>query len=108
MTEQDTQLVGEKALQNQVGSRFSSDWKSGRHRERRLVSEFIGLSGMTFFLSGGASILAQHGGADLAPYQYAFILSAIAALWIMTAVYFFGGYLRPLQPCDDLGFCNSW
>ncbi len=104
MTEQDTQLVGEKALQNQVGSRFSSDWKSGRHRERRLVSEFIGLSGMTFFLSGGASILAQHGGADLAPYQYAFILSAIAALWIMVAVYFLGDISAHFNPAMTLAF----
>lgn len=53
MSGQDKPLIGEQALQNQVGPRFSSDWKSGRHRERRLASEFIGLSGMTFlFLAG--------------------------------------------------------
>ena len=102
--EQPSQLSGEQALQNQVGSRFSADWKSAQHRERRLVSEFIGLSGMTFFLSGGASILAQHGGADLASYQYAFILSAIAALWIMVAVYVLGDISAHFNPAMTLAF----
>ena len=32
---------GRFALANQVGPRFSSDWKSGNHRARRLVSEYI-------------------------------------------------------------------
>jgi hypothetical protein len=54
---------------------------SNDHRARRLVSEFIGTSGLTFVLSGGAAILAGYGGASLAPYQYAFILSAASALW---------------------------
>ena len=41
---------GRFALANQVGPRFSSDWKSGNHRARRLVSEFIGTFGLTFLL----------------------------------------------------------
>jgi glycerol uptake facilitator-like aquaporin len=104
MQNQAKQLAGEQALQSQVGERFSADWKSDQHRERRLVSEFIGLSGMTFFLSGGASILAQHGGADLAPFQFAFILSAIAALWIMVAVYFLGDISAHFNPAMTLAF----
>jgi glycerol uptake facilitator-like aquaporin len=96
--------VGEAALRNQVGPRFSSDWKSNQHRERRLLSEFIGLSGMTFFLSGGASILAQYGGGELAPFQYAFILSTIAGLWIMAAVYFLGDISAHFNPAMTLAF----
>lgn len=96
--------VGEAALQDQVGPRFSADWKSNQHRERRLLSEFIGLSGMTFFLSGGASILAQHGGGQLAPFEYAFILSTIAGLWIMAAVYFLGDISAHFNPAMTLAF----
>jgi hypothetical protein len=73
---------GQQALRQQVGDRFTADWKSNDHRARRLVSEFIGTSGLTFVLSGGAAILAGYGGATLAPYQFAFILSACAALWL--------------------------
>lgn len=101
---QSSQLAGERALQNQVGSRFSADWKSTQHRERRLLSEFIGLSGMTFFLSGGASILAQYGGADLAAYQFAFILSTIAGLWIMVAVYVLGDISAHFNPAMTFAF----
>jgi glycerol uptake facilitator-like aquaporin len=96
--------VGEEALRNQVGPRFSADWKSNQHRERRLLSEFIGLSGMTFFLSGGASILANHGGGQLAPFEYAFILSTIAGLWIMAAVYFLGDISAHFNPAMTLAF----
>ena len=99
-----TSLTGEKALQQQVGSRFYADWKSNDHRARRLISEFIGTSGLTFVLSGGAAILAGYGGGDLAPYQYAFILSAIAALWLTAAVYFLGDISSHFNPAMTLGF----
>lgn len=99
-----TNLTGRQALQQQVGSRFYADWKSNDHRARRLVSEFIGTSGLTFVLSGGAAILAGYGGGDLAPYQYAFILSAIAALWLTAAVYFLGDISSHFNPAMTLGF----
>ena len=70
---QPANLTGQQALQQQVGVRFYADWKSNDHRARRLVSEFIGTSGLTFVLSGGAAILAGYGGGSLAPYQFAFI-----------------------------------
>lgn len=96
--------VGEKALALQLGSRFSSDWKSGNHRERRLLSEFIGTSGLTFVLSGGAAILAGYGGATLAPYQYAFILSAVSSLWLVASVYFLGEISTHFNPAMTLAF----
>ncbi|MDO9024928.1 MIP/aquaporin family protein [Zwartia sp.] len=101
---QQTNLTGRQALQQQVGTRFYADWKSNDHRARRLVSEFIGTSGLTFVLSGGAAILAGYGGGDLAPYQYAFILSAIAALWLTAAVYFLGDISSHFNPAMTLGF----
>ena len=97
-------LAGKQALREQVGDRAYADWKSNDHRARRLVSEFIGTSGLTFVLSGGAAILAAHGGGDLAPYQYAFILSAISALWLTAAVYFLGDISSHFNPAMTLGF----
>jgi aquaporin Z len=97
-------LAGNQALRQQVGDRAYADWKSNDHRARRLLSEFIGTSGLTFVLSGGAAILAAHGGADLAPYQYAFILSAVSALWLTAAVYFLGDISSHFNPAMTLGF----
>lgn len=96
--------TGEEALRLQMGTRFTADWKSPDHRLRRLVSEFIGTSGLTFVLSGGAAVLAQFGGADLAPYQFAFILSAVSALWLVAAVYFLGGISCHFNPAMTLAF----
>lgn len=95
---------GEAALALQVGNRFSADWKSKNHRERRLVSEFIGTAGLTFVLSCGAAVLSRYGGATLAPFEYAFILSAISALWLVAAVYFLGGISCHFNPAMTLAF----
>jgi len=89
-------VTGQQALRQQVGERFYADWKSNDHRARRLLSEFIGTSGLTFVLSGGAAILAGYGGATLAPYQFAFILSTIAALCWLRRYIFWGIFLRTL------------
>lgn len=97
-------LSGQQALRQQVGDRFYADWKSDDHRARRLVSEFIGTSGLTFVLSGGAAILAGYGGGNLAPYQFAFILSTVAALWLVAAVYFLGDISSHFNPAMTLGF----
>ena len=98
-------LTGQQALRQQVGERFSADWESNDHRARRLVSEFIGTSGLTFVLSGGAAILAGYGGGSLAPYQFAFILSTVAALWLVAAVFFLGDISSHFNPAMTLGFC---
>jgi aquaporin Z len=102
---QPANLTGQQALRQQVGDRFYADWKSNDHRARRLLSEFIGTSGLTFVLSGGAAILAGYGGATLAPYQFAFILSTVAALWLVAAVYFLGDISSHFNPAITLGFC---
>ena len=98
------QIHGEKELQAQIGNRFAADWKSNNHRARRLTSEFIGTFGLTFFLSGGAAILVSYGGAQLAPFQMAFILSAISALWLTAAVFFLGGISAHFNPAMTLAF----
>ncbi|MBB3810618.1 MIP/aquaporin family protein [Pseudochelatococcus contaminans] len=95
---------GRFALASQVGPRFTADWKSDNHRARRLVAEFIGSFGLTFVLSGGAAVLAANGGAELAPYQFAFILSAVSALWLVAAVYCLGDISAHFNPAMTLGF----
>lgn len=95
---------GRFALATQVGPRFSADWKSADHRARRLVSEFIGTFGLTFVLSGGAAILAAHGGAELASFQYAFTLSAVSSLWLVAAVYCLGDISAHFNPAMTLAF----
>jgi glycerol uptake facilitator-like aquaporin len=96
--------VGRRALQAEVGPRFTADWTSDRHRVRRLLAEFIGTAGLTFVLSGGAAILASYGGADLAKYQYAFILSTVSALWLTAAVYFLGDISSHFNPAMTFAF----
>lgn len=96
--------VCEQALARQVGPRFYADWHSNEHRVRRLVSEFIGTCGLTFVLSGGAAVLAAYGGATLAPFQYAFILSAVSALWLVAAVYFLGDISAHFNPAMTFAF----
>jgi glycerol uptake facilitator-like aquaporin len=102
--EKSLQPSGQEALAKQMGNRFSADWKSNDHRARRLLAEFIGTSGLTFVLSGGAAILAGYGGAELAAYQYAFILSTVAALWLVAAVYFLGDISAHFNPAMTLAF----
>ncbi|HBI84349.1 MAG TPA: hypothetical protein DDY24_11570 [Alcaligenaceae bacterium] len=95
---------GRDALKLEVGNRFSADWQSNNHRERRLVSEFIGTAGLTFVLSAGAAVLARYGGESLPPFAYAFILSAVSASWLVAAVYFLGGISCHFNPAMTLAF----
>ena len=54
------ELAGKAALIASVGGqRGYADWTNPDHRLRRLLSEFIGMAGLTFVLSGGAAILAR-------------------------------------------------
>ena len=62
--------VGKAALIASVGgARGYADWTKPDHRLRRLLSEFMGMAGLTFILSGGAAILVEYGGRALQPWQ---------------------------------------
>lgn len=80
------------------------DRTSRLHRARHLISEFIGTSGLTFVLSGGAAILASYGGGSLTPHEYAFILSATSSLWLVAAVYFLGDISAHFNPAMTFAF----
>src|SRR6516165_9237161 len=98
-------LRGERALAASVGGdRYFADWKKPDHRLRRLLSEFIGMSGLTFVLSGGAAILALHGGGPVRPWEAAFVLSTVSALWLVAAVYFLGDISAHFNPAMTFAF----
>lgn len=98
-------LHGEAALRVQVGAtRFNADWKNPAHRTRRLLSEFIGAAGLTFVLSAGAAVLALYAGRPLHPFEAAFILSAVSALWLVAAVYALGDISAHFNPAMTLAF----
>jgi glycerol uptake facilitator-like aquaporin len=97
--------VGKAALIASVGGqRGYADWTNPGHRLRRLLSEFIGMAGLTFVLSGGAAILARYGGHPLQPWQTVFVLSLVSALWLVVAVYFLGDISAHFNPATTLAF----
>jgi glycerol uptake facilitator-like aquaporin len=97
--------VGKAALIMSVGGRRGfADWTNPDHRVRRLLSEFIGMAGLTFILSGGAAILVRFGGRPLEPWQTVLVLSAVSALWLVVAVYFLGDISAHFNPAMTLAF----
>src|SRR3954465_3442944 len=98
-------VSGEAALALQIGQpRFNANWKSPKHRFRRLLSEFIGTAGLTFVLSAGGAILVLYGGIQVEPIIAAFILSAISALWLVVAIYFLGDISSHFNPAMTFAF----
>jgi len=97
--------IGKSALIASVGGqRGYADWTNPDHRLRRLLSEFIGMAGLTFVLSGGAAVLVRYGGHPLQPWETVFVLSAISALWLVVAVYFLGDISAHFNPATTLAF----
>lgn len=97
--------VGKAALIASVGGRRGyADWTNPDHRLRRLLAEFIGVSGLTFILSGGAAVLARYGGQPLQRWQTVLVLSIISALWLVVAVYFLGDISAHFNPATTLAF----
>jgi hypothetical protein len=97
--------VGKAALIASVGgTRGYADWTNPDHRLRRLLSEFLGMAGLTFVLSGGAAILARYGGHGLQPWQIVLVLSLVSALWLVVAVYFLGDISAHFNPATTLAF----
>jgi aquaporin Z len=97
--------VGRAALIASVGGqRGWADWTNPDHRLRRLLAEFIGMSGLTFVLSGGAAILARYGGQHLQRWEVVLVLSLVSALWLVVAVYFLGDISAHFNPATTLAF----
>src|SRR5258707_11508300 len=86
------------------GQRGYADWTNPDHRLRRLLSEFIGMAGLTFVLSGAAAVLVRYGGRALQPWQTVLVLSLVSALWLVVAVYFLGDISAHFHPATTLAF----
>jgi glycerol uptake facilitator-like aquaporin len=100
-----SELIGKSALIASVGGqRGYADWTNPDHRLRRLLSEFIGMGGLAFVLSGGAAILVRYGGHPLQAWQTVFVLSLVSALWLVAAVYFLGDISAHFNPATTLAF----
>jgi glycerol uptake facilitator-like aquaporin len=100
-----SRATGKAALIHSVGGqRGYADWTNPDHRLRRLLSEFIGMAGLTFILSGCAAVLARYGGDALQPWQTVFVLSVVSALWLVVAVYFLGDISAHFNPATTLAF----
>src|SRR5258707_6002518 len=84
------------------GQRGYADWTNPDHRLRRLLSEFIGMAGLTFVLSGGAAVLVRYGGQPLQPWQTVLVLSLVSALWLVVAGYFLRGISAHFKPATTL------
>jgi hypothetical protein len=71
--------IGKAALiASAGGQRGYADWTNPDHRLRRLLSEFIGMAGLTFILSGGAAVLTRYGGHSLELWEKGLVLSVIS------------------------------
>src|SRR5260221_4610043 len=86
------------------GQRGYADWTNPDHRLRRRLSEFIGMAGLTFVLSGGAAVLVRYGGRPMQPWQTVLVLSLVSALWLVVAVYFLGDISAHFNPATTLAF----
>jgi len=105
MSSSGVQPIGKAALIASVGGqRGYADWTNPDHRLRRLLSEFIGMAGLTFILSGCAAILVRYGGEALQRWQAVFVLSVVSALWLVVAVYFLGDISAHFNPATTLAF----
>src|SRR5258707_5647572 len=97
--------AGKAALIASVGGqRGYADWTNPDHRLRRLLSEFIGMAGLTFVLSGAAAVLVRYGGLALQPWQTVLVLSLVSALCLVVAVYFLGDISAHFNPATTLAF----
>jgi glycerol uptake facilitator-like aquaporin len=98
-------LTGKAAFVASVGGqRGYADWTNPDHRFRRLLSEFLGMAGLTFVLSGGAAVLIRYGGHGLQRWQVVFVLSLVSALWLVVAVYFLGDISAHFNPATTFAF----
>jgi len=97
--------IGKAALiASAGGQRGYADWTNPDHRLRRLLSECIGMAGLTFILSGGAAVLARYGGHSLEPWESGLVLSVMSGLWLVVAVYFLGDISAHFNPAATLAF----
>lgn len=84
--------------------RYSADWADGHHRGQRLLCEFIGTFGFVFSLSGGAGAFHAYAKPALSGGITVALLTMVAAMWLVIAIYAFGDISAHFNPSMTFAF----
>ena len=91
-------------MDEEAGSGYRGDWLDARHHFRRFASEFIGTFGFVFSLSGGAAILHAYAIPALTNTATVFLLTLMAATWLIIAIYSLGDLSAHFNPAMTFAF----
>ena len=83
---------------------YRADWSDSRHHFRRLASEFVGTFGFVFALSGGAAIFHAFAKPPLSSGVTVALLTAVAAMWLVIAIYALGDLSAHFNPAMTFAF----
>jgi glycerol uptake facilitator-like aquaporin len=84
--------------------RYHADWTNNDHRARRLLSEFIGIFGLLFVLSGGAGAITAGAGALVSRVALVALLSLTSALWLVATISALGDLSSHFNPAMTFAF----
>lgn len=84
--------------------RYSADWSDGHHHGQRLLCEFIGTFGFVFSLSGGAGAFYAYAKPPLSSGITVALLTMVAAMWLVIAIYAFGDISAHFNPSMTFAF----
>ena len=84
--------------------RYSADWSDGHHHGQRLACEFIGTFGFVFSLSGGAGAFHAYAKPPLSSGITVALLTMVAAMWLVIAIYAFGDISAHFNPSMTFAF----
>ncbi len=83
---------------------YRADWSGQPHHFRRLASEFVGTFGFVFSLSGGAAIFHAYAKPPLSTGVTVALLTMVAAMWLIIAIYAFGDISAHFNPAMSFAF----
>ncbi len=84
--------------------RYSADWADVHHRGQRLLCEFLGTFGFVFSLSGGAGAFHAYAKPPLSTGITVALLTMVAAMWLVIAIYAFGDISAHFNPSMTFAF----
>lgn len=84
--------------------RYGADWSDAHHHGQRLLCEFIGTFGFVFSLSGGAGAFHAYAKPPLSTGITVTLLTMVAAMWLVIAIYAFGDISAHFNPSMTFAF----
>ena len=84
--------------------RYGADWADGHRHGQRLLCEFIGTFGFVFSLSGGAGAFHAYAKPPLSSGITVALLTMVAAMWLVIAIYAFGDISAHFNPSMTFAF----